>query len=44
MTQVILDIETNGLTPDTIWCVVCQEVGSDAFTVFTDDIKTIMEC
>ena len=36
MSQVILDIETNGLTPDTIWCVVCQEVGSDEFTVFTD--------
>ena len=36
MTHVILDIETNGLTPDTIWCVVCQEVGSDEFAVFTD--------
>jgi DNA polymerase I-like protein with 3'-5' exonuclease and polymerase domains len=45
MTQVILDIETNSLTPDTIWCVVCQEIDSFEFHVFTepDPFNSFME-
>ena len=26
MKQIILDIEANGLRPDTIWCIVAKEV------------------
>jgi len=25
MKQIILDIEANGLRPDTIWCIVAKE-------------------
>ena len=35
----VIDIEANGLldTVDTIWMIVCKELGEESFTVFTDN-------
>lgn len=34
--KVICDIETNGLTPDKIWCCVCKDIATGEFTIFRD--------
>ena len=34
MKQIILDIEANGLRPDTIWCIVAKEVEYGTVNVF----------
>ena len=34
MKQIILDIEANGLRPDTIWCIVAKEVEHGTVNVF----------
>ena len=36
MRKVVCDIEANGLTPDKIWCCVCQDIADDSITVFRD--------
>ena len=33
------DIETNGLDPDTIWCIVAQDVRTGRTIAFYDDKK-----
>ena len=37
MKQIILDIEANGLKPDTIWCVVAKEVEHGTTNTFIGD-------
>jgi len=37
MRQIILDIEANGLKPDTIWCVVAKEVEHGTTNTFIGD-------
>ena len=37
MKQIIIDIEANGLKPDTIWCIVAKEVEHGTTNVFIDD-------
>lgn len=34
--KVICDIETNGLTPDKIWCCVCKDIDTGEVTIFRD--------
>lgn len=37
MKQIILDIEANGLRPDTIWCIVAKEVEYGTVNVFVGE-------
>ena len=40
MKQFVLDIEANGLTPDTVWCIVVREIGqNDSLTWSGDRLK-----
>lgn len=32
----VVDIETNGLEPDKIWCVVCKDIQTGRYTIFRD--------
>ena len=34
--EIVFDIETNGLNPDRIWCVVASELDSDQYHSFVD--------
>ena len=37
MKQFVLDIEANGLTPDTVWCIVVREIGHDDSLTWSGD-------
>ena len=37
MKQFVLDIEANGLTPDTVWCIVVREIGQDSSLTWSGD-------
>lgn len=34
--RVVLDIETDGLNPSVIWCIVCKDIDSGEIFIFTD--------
>ena len=34
MKQLVFDIETNGLKPTVVWCIVAKEIGKDELHVF----------
>ena len=37
MKQFVLDIEANGLDPDTVWCIVVQQIGHDDSLTWSGD-------
>ena len=37
MRKFVLDIEANGLTPDTVWCIVVREIGQDSSLTWSGD-------
>tara|TARA_B110000503_G_scaffold11940_1_gene16080 strand:- start:5381 stop:7111 length:1731 start_codon:yes stop_codon:yes gene_type:complete len=37
MKQFVLDIEANGLTPDTVWCIVVREIGHNDSLTWSGD-------
>jgi len=40
--RVVYDIEANGFTPDVIWCVVCYDLDTQEYHVFTEADKFVL--